>query len=178
MSVFQFDTPEFNPNNKMPMLDTAMMMATESREKGVPREINPSNECISKQGSLKTIIMYTFYKKPMASRYANLKTPGLPEGSKFNTAVEEVMRRFKNCSRELPINHINGVIKDYMGETSIGGYSLAWRQKVLGAARKGYCRIWKFKIDGKGSVNRYESASFTSRRAAKICRASYGSRPT
>ena len=51
----------------------------------------------------------------------------------------------------------------------MGGYPLVWRQKVLEAARKGYCRIWNLEINNQGSVNRHESHSATTRRAARLC---------
>ena len=102
---------------------------------------NPTQ--ITKLGELKNVILFNFYKKPMANKCGNLKRSGLPEQQKFNTAVQEVLRRLKNTSRELLVSEYKVVLKDYMGELAMGGYSHQWRSEVLLRAVKGFARIWE-----------------------------------
>ena len=71
-------------------------------------------------GGLKRIIMFSFFKKPMASRTNNLNRAGLPESTKVFTAVNEIHRRLKNTSRELQTTEIETVLKDYMTELRWG----------------------------------------------------------
>ena len=71
-------------------------------------------------GGLKRIIMFSFFKKSMASRTNNLNRAGLPESTKISTAVNEIHRRLKNTSRELQTNEIESVLKEYMTELRWG----------------------------------------------------------
>ena len=105
----------------MPVLDTAMWIGQESRIKGIPKEVNSNAPTITKHGPLKRIILHTFYKKPMANKCGNLFKSAHPQSSKRNTCVQECLRRFKNASRELPLSHIQDVIRDYMTELGHGG---------------------------------------------------------
>ena len=79
----------------------------------------------------------------MANKCGNLVKSAHPQSSKRKTCVQECLRRFKNTSRELPLSHIQDVIRDYMTELGHGGYSLQWRKEVLQDAVKGYTRIWQ-----------------------------------
>ena len=108
----------------------------------------------------------------MANKCPILRRSGLPEGSKKNTAVQEVIRRLKNTSRELGIQDIEPILIEYMSELAMGGYTHTWRMDVLQAGIKGYSRMWASETDGKGWVNRPEHATATKRRAEKLTGAS------
>ena len=71
---------------------------------------------VTRIGQLKQVILFSFYKKPMANRVANLKRAGLPESSKVATATNECLRRLKNVSRELPKSELETILKAYMIE--------------------------------------------------------------
>ena len=87
-----------------------------------------------------------------------------PEGQKIATATQEVIRRFKNTSRDLPAEEIETILKDYMDELIWGGYDANFRVKILSAAITGYIRMWNDQREGKGYINRPEAASRTTRR--------------
>ena len=55
---------------------------------------------------LKRVMKYLFYKKPMASKTANKESNGLPEKTKISTAINEVLRRCKNTSRNLEDHYL------------------------------------------------------------------------
>ena len=104
----------------------------------------------------------------MANKCGNLERSGLPEQQKFNTAVQQVLRRLKNTSRELSVSEYEIVLKDYMGELAMGGYSLQWRSEVLSSAVKGFARIWELEASGKGFINRPNHVTASKRRADKL----------
>ena len=92
--TFTWDTPSRNKNKMMPVLDTQVWVEEEARTKGIPKEMGEAPEVL-KTGSLKRIIKYQFYKKPMANPCPNLQKSGIPEGSKRATASQEILRRLK-----------------------------------------------------------------------------------
>ena len=87
---FTWDSPSCNPNNKMPVLDTQIGVATERREKGLPDGMGQSTK-VTKLGDLKQVIVFEFYKKPMANKCPNLRRSGLPDGSKRSTVANEIL---------------------------------------------------------------------------------------
>ena len=99
---FTWDTPEHNHNGRMPLLDTKLWVDIQPRVKGIPEEMDPQAPKETCIGRLKKIIMFSFFRKPMASRTNNLNRAGLPESTKVSTAVDEIHRHLKNTSRELP----------------------------------------------------------------------------
>ena len=119
-------------------------------------------------GDLKKIIMFSFFKKSMASRTNNLNRAGLPESTKISTAVNEIHRRLKNTSRELETHETETVLREYMTELRWGGYPQVWREEVLGSAIKGYIKLWKLEIEGKGHINRPQHTTQLKRRAQKL----------
>ena len=85
--------------------------------------MGPAGE-ILKGHELRNIIMLQFFKKPMANKCPNMAKSGLSEGTKKSSASQEVLRRLKNTSRELPPKVIKEILIDYMGELAMGGYSI------------------------------------------------------
>ena len=104
----------------------------------------------------------------MANRCANLQRAGLPESSKVATATQEILRRLKNVSRELPESEIESVQKSYMSELKVGGYSHKWRTDVLRSACLGFSKIWSMECRNEGHVNRPGHITRMKRRAMKL----------
>ena len=142
-------------------------MREESREKGIPHEIGEYPR-ILKTGTLKRIVIFEFYKKPMANPCPNLRRSGIPDGSQRATASNEILRRLKNTSREVCSITVSQILKEYMGELAQGGYPLHWRIQVLSSALKGYAKIWEAETKGEGFVNRPEFVTKDKRRAARL----------
>ena len=164
---FTWDSPTNNENGKMPVLDTQMWMGVERREKGIPKGMGEA-PTVTKLGELKPIILFEFFKKPMANKCPNLMRSGLPESSKRATVTNEIHSRIKNTSRELEDDRITAVLTDYMSELAQGGYPLKWREEVLRAAIIGYRKIWANECNGSGFVNRPDHENKSRRRAAKL----------
>ena len=90
----------------------------------------------------------------MANPVANLSASAQPEQMKVQTAVNECIRRMKNCSRDLPSAIIEDTLMTNMDELNEGGYGLHWREEVLKSAPVGFERMLKSEKDGVGRVNR------------------------
>ena len=87
----------------MPVLDTRIWVGREQRETGVPEgALNDTSLITTKPGALKRVVLYSFYRKPMAHPVQNMKSSVHPESVKVPTAVSEITRRIKNTSRDLP----------------------------------------------------------------------------
>ena len=133
----------------MPVLDTRMWMGQEQREKGVPREALQDPSIITTRvGQLHQVILYAFYQKPMAEKVGNLQSSAAPEGQKVATCSQEIIRRLKNCSRDLHPSVVEGVIRQYMTELGEGGYNLPWRLIVLESAFSVYEKMLKKEKEG------------------------------
>ena len=69
-----------------------------------------------KTQSLKRVILFTFYKKPMANKNSNRVNSAMPESMKVATTTNEIQRRMRNTSRDLPHQVLDQVLKNYMDE--------------------------------------------------------------
>ena len=87
----------------MPVLDTQIWVGKENRVIRIPSQMCQESTEITKIAELKNVILFGFYKKPKANKCDNLRRSGLPEQQKYNTAVQEVLRRLKtwlgNCQQ-------------------------------------------------------------------------------
>ena len=163
----------------MPVLDTVMWLGTEYRETGFPPAALENQELITmKPGGLKKIILYSFYRKPMANPLPNLQASAQPEGIKVQTVVNELIRRIKNTSRDLPPIVVEEIIKEYMDELIEGGYSEQWRLEALRSAVGGFERMLEREVKGEGKVNRPGSATALNRRWKKLCSKTTWFQPT
>ena len=150
---FTHDHPEANPEKRMPVLDTHIWMGTEAREPGVPKEWLKEEGEILKLGAMRKVVLHSFYKKPMANRVPNVRESAVPDGHKMATISQEIIRRLKNTSRDLPVQEMERVLKEYMDELILGGYNLEFRVKVLTSAMKGYMKMYNDQKEGTGRIN-------------------------
>ena len=112
---FTWDTPNQHTGGRMPVLDTQMWIGDGARKWGVPAPImEPGVPLPEHTGQLKRIILYSFYRKSMACQTPMHFRAAAPEKvqDKIQTAVNEYLRRMKNCSRELDSTGVEEVIKE------------------------------------------------------------------
>ena len=165
---FTWDTPSKNNSKMMPVLDVQLWVGTESREASINQNMAPNPSKKLRMGSLKDVILFKFYKKPMASKTNNRYKGGIAEGSKIATGVQETLRRLKNTSRDLPDHVCEEILLEYMQELRESGYPLSVREEIINSAITGYCRIWELECLGTGHVNRPSQATALKRRATKL----------
>ena len=170
---FTWDSPERNTNGMLPVLDTQMWVGKEQRTIGVPIEFTGGEEKGCKVGELKNIILYTFYRKPMATDRPILRKSAMPEGIVRSTVCNEFIRRFKNVSRDLPTNHIEQVTETYCQDLKRGGFPEEWIRETLQSAVKGYSKMVRMEIEGKGRVNRDQKTGKIKRLAKKMSKSSW-----
>ena len=93
----------------------------------------------------------------------------MPESMKVATTTNEIQRRMRNTSRDLPHQVLDQVLKNYMDELKLGGYSHQWRVNALDAATKGFCKIWAKEKTGRGKINRPGHMGSTGTRFKRLC---------
>ena len=175
---FTWDAPACNQSKAMPVLDTQMWMGYPEEEEQVPKPaIVAAANLLRKEEKFKAkprsrtkkkLILYKFYRKPMACKVPNLASNALPEQQKVTNATQEVIRRLKTTSRDIRISEIEEILGTYMGELEAGGYSMKWRIEVLQAALTGYGRMWLNEVIRGKPINRPEASTRTKRRAAAL----------
>ena len=138
----------------MPVLDTQLWIGIEARESTTPSYMEPNAPKITQQDTLKKVILYKFFKKPMASRTNNLFRGGIALGSKIATGTQEIIRQLKNTSREIEHEQITTILMDYMQKLREGGYPQNIRGEILLVGIKRYSKMWTLQCENQGFINR------------------------
>ena len=139
----------------MSVLDTMVWVGKPGRTWGIPEAILiPGTSLPSKTGSLKNIVLYKFFRKPVASRTPMNSRSAAPLRDQIQTATNEFLRRMRNTSRELEEHHLTGVLSDYCCDLIRGGYHPNWVHTCIEAACKGYGRMVTEELNGIRPVNR------------------------
>ena len=120
---FTWDSPSRHPGGAMPVLDTQMWVGCTTDHEELPEY------CLKITGTAPRkcrkpdaqIILFEFYKKPMANKVTNRAINTLPEQQKVTGATQEVIMRMKNSSSHIPIHHTKDTLKQCMGELAAGG---------------------------------------------------------
>ena len=115
-----------------------------------------------------TNILYKFYSKPVSNPFTILRRSAMPEGVKVATAVQEVMRRWKNTSMALGKATWEGITVAYMDRLAAMGYGVPWRAKILEKALIGYGRILRKESQGITRRNRKGAETAMKRRFKKM----------
>merc|ERR1711895_336869 len=79
-------------------------------------------------------------------------------GTKRNVAVEECVRRLRNCSPDLPWEQKSAFLSDYMGRLKQAGYSEGFRIGVLKQAMARFSGM--VKADQEGSQPLYRDRTW------------------
>ena len=111
-----WDSPLQNNNGRMPVLDLAIWV----------------DEIEGRQ-----VILHTFYKKKVASKFTMLKRSALSIKIKRNTLLQEALRRLGNISRELPWDETVSHLSEYSNMLRISGYN-QWERyhNIVGAINR------------------------------------------
>ena len=114
------------------MLDLAMFMEDQVHK----IELNGESVDVNIQQ-----VCYTFYKKPMASKYILRASTALPERMKYQNAANELIRRVNNTYRGLEKYEEEKmkVTNAFMKTLQISGYHEAFRKQV---ALSAFCLLY------------------------------------
>ena len=154
---FTYDYPGPHNDYRMPVLDTAMWTSKEQRQMGVPKPITTTSK--DKLGSLKIVIMHTFYRKPVANNTPLARANAIPEKTLVQIAANEYLRRYRNTSRDLPPTEIEDVIRKYSEDLLRGGFTRDWIKQALKAATIGYSRMIDRYAAGEAPINKPEKST-------------------
>ena len=110
---FTTDTPVDHQDAKMPVLDIKVWIDT----------IDDT-----------PVLLHTFYKKPVASRYTILAKSAMGKGVKRNTLFQEAIRRLKNISPSLPWSEAIPHMEEFGNMLRISGYSQEYRHNIIKGA--------------------------------------------
>ena len=157
-------TGEVSTNKEpIPVLDTQMWVGVPApNDQRLPEHKEEEGE--AKQSHQSHTVIYSFYKKPMASKFGMLSRSALPESTKVATASAEFKRRLKNSSMLLEKEKIEETLIEYSDELKGMGYSNQWVENALTACFNGYKKI----LESNGPRNRPGASSEMSRRAKKL----------
>ena len=111
---FTHDSPEANQTGRMPVLDTEMWLGAEHGRTGIPEDALEAGDALEdKERPPQTVILQNFYKKKMSNRIPNLEASASPMGQKIATTSQEIIRRLKNSSLDLPPEETEENLKRY-----------------------------------------------------------------
>ena len=92
-----------------------------------------------------------------------LQRSALTSQQKIQTAVNELIRRWKNTSEEVGASEIEKITMAYVDELMGMGYHQAFREEALRSALRGFS-----KISRTGRINRPGASTYMSRRAKRL----------
>ena len=87
---FTWDSPAQNKTGMMPLLDTMIWVGQSARSWGVPEEMLPEETSLpTKTGALNRIILYKFFRKPVASNTPMHSRSAVPTKDQVQTVTNE-----------------------------------------------------------------------------------------
>ena len=126
---FTMDCPNLNPNKTVPILDLQFWVEN-------------------------NVIMYKFYKKPMASPFTVLKRSAISDRCKRVTLFQEGIRRLQNTSLNVPQSTIRDIMSEYSNTLRISGYSERFRSNTINGVMERWKTVTKEVEDGKRVLHR------------------------
>ena len=99
------------------------------------------------------------YLVKISNKIPNLQSSASPISQTMATISQEIIRRMKNSSLDLPPSEIEKSLREYMDELKAGGYGELFIVQVLDAATKGFLKFWQNQCQGKSPINRPEASS-------------------
>ena len=144
---FEKEIPEQFEKEKLPTLDFNMWLQEVQLEPGQ----SEASSRASKQPGPTTVdlIMYSFYKKPMNSKYCIMEKSALPENTKTASLSQDLIRRMLNTSERISQVERNEIIEKYIEKLEVSGYNKVKRKKIIEAGLKGYqAKVEKSQRDG------------------------------
>ena len=127
------DFPSNHVDGKVPMLNIKSWVETTER---------------------RTRIKYEHYEKEMATKAVMHARSAVPEQMKRTVLTQELLRRFVNCSRDLPWERVSSHANDFMKKLQFSGYDHKFRYDVVKSAIHAYETIKQRADAGIRPINR------------------------
>ena len=113
-------------------------------------------------------ILYSFYEKPMASKYTIMKKSALSENSKVASLSQDLVRRMKNTSERLTIKERVRIVNEYSVKLTVSGYKKDQVKKIIIAGLKGYEKLRLRDMKGEGKLHRSAAEGAGARHRKKL----------
>ena len=129
----------------------------------------PQSDCPTRRPTqLKEVIHYKFYRKDIANKTPFTSRSAGPQKDKIQQVSQEFIRRFRNTSRQLQVNHINEVISNFCQDLKRGGFDHTFISTSLRAATAGYLKMVRADLKGEIPMNRPHHYEARRRRQKKL----------
>ena len=142
-----YDAPSMNKGGKMPLLDTEVWLET--------------NDPQYKKGK----IMFSHYRKPMASNLTIQEKSALPHKQKITIMTQEILRIKRNTHPDVPEQVWKQHCTNYMQRMKNSGWHAGYRKRVLKAGLTGWYKIVEKELNEK--IPRYRHHDYKKDERAK-----------
>ena len=149
---FEMETPEMFPENKLPTLDFKVW-------------VNGNK------------LLYSFFQKSMAKKTLIQRKSALGENCKIASLSQNMVRRMKNTSEDLPNSERIAIINDFSAQLGASGYSDTQIHRVVSAGLTGYQKLVEKCQKGEAVMHRSAAEGFASRFRKKLLSPSNWFRP-
>ena len=113
-------------------------------------------------------IVTKFFKKEMANHLVMLARSAMPPNIKRNALVQEVIRRLRNTSRDLPWELKASILSEFSRSLMLSGYPESFRLEIIRAGVIGFERACDKADNGGTPLHRPRSYRREERRRAKL----------
>ena len=113
-------------------------------------------------------IEYRFYKKSMSNHRVMLARSAMPPNIKRNSLAQEVIRRLRNTSRELPWSDKAAILTEFSHSMWSSGYSEQFRLEIIQAGVRGFENQCEVADSGGTPVHRPRTYNMEERAKKKM----------
>ena len=112
------DYPSNHVTGRVPILDMEVWISRD--EEGVSK------------------IRWSFYEKKMKNRFVMMRESAVGMEAKRRTLVQEVVRRMRNCDRDIELEEMGAILDKFCQKMRDSGYEQKMRREVIDAGVKIY----------------------------------------
>ena len=140
---FEMETPKMFENNRLPTLDFEMY-------------------------TLREKIVYSYYQKPVAKKTLILRKSALGENVKVSSLTQNMIRRMKNTSEDVPDEERRKIVDNFYWQLKISGYSDEQSRKIIKAGLIGYEKLLLKCKQGNAKLHRSAEEGWETRKKKKL----------
>ena len=129
------DFPSKHNNRRVPILDLEVWI--EKDEEGFSQ------------------VRWSYYEKEMKNKYVMMASSAVPWRTKRNALLQEVVRRRRNCYREMPGEEVGAIMSKFCQKLKDSGYSEKFRWEIIDAGLKVYKK--QVEEDERGEKHLYRT---------------------
>ena len=113
-------------------------------------------------------VLYSFFQKPMARKTVINRQSALSEKTKVTSLSQDLIRRMKNTSEDLPMDERIAIIDEYTKQLIASGYSLNQTKNIIESGLLGYETLVRKVEKGDAVLHRSASEGAGARKRKKL----------